>query len=73
MSMSDMISLNYFISCRYDDPSIALVSGSILRDCMRDEALARWAPKLSMNEDLPEVIMRDYGTRSSRIFSNFLC
>ena len=26
---------------RYDDPNIALVSGSMLRDCTRDESLAR--------------------------------
>lgn len=28
---------------RYDDPTIALNCGSMYRDCIRDEALARWA------------------------------
>ena len=54
-------------SChRYDDPNIALVSGSMLRDCMRDETLAR----LDTVEDLqlePHVF-GDWG--SQKVFTH---
>jgi len=29
---------------RYDDPETALNCGSILRDCIRSESIAKWAP-----------------------------
>ena len=33
----------FFPGCRYDNPAIALSCGAMLRDCMRDESLARCA------------------------------
>lgn len=34
-------SMPWAVHCRYDDPPIALNCGAMLRDCLRDEALAK--------------------------------
>lgn len=48
--------INPLLSCyRYDNPAIALNCGSMLRDCIRDESIARYVPHYTMKlETLPK-------------------
>lgn len=38
-----VVMVQSMLTCRYDNPAIALNCGSVLRDCVRDQSLARSA------------------------------